>query len=117
VDVTETYVMLMVADMDRAVRFWRDGLGLGEKFSSPFWTELTSGSTVIALHGGAIDGDGRDTNLGFRVPDADASVAAVVAAGGTVKVAPSTQPDEGIRLAEVADTEGNVFFLSAPMPA
>ena len=26
-----------------------------------------------------------------------------------------TQPDEGIRLAEVADTEGNVFFLSAPI--
>jgi len=112
--IAETYVMLMVADMDRAVAFWRDGLGLGEKVVSPFWTELTSGSTVIALHGGGTVAD-RDTNLGFRVADADAAVASVVAAGGTVKVAPSTQPDEGIRMAEVADTEGNVFFLSAPI--
>ncbi len=113
-EVSETYVMLMVADMDRATVFWRDGLRLGQKFASPFWTELTSGSTVIALHGGGNRGE-RDTNLGFRVPDVDAAVASVVAAGGAVKVAPMTQLEEGIRLAEVTDTEGNVFFLSAPL--
>ena len=108
------HTAIVTTDVGASLRFWRDGLGLGEKVASPFWTELTSGATVIALHGGGTVAE-RSTNLGFRVPDADAAVASVLAAGGSVKVAPSTQPEEGIRLAEVADTEGNVFFLSGPI--
>ena len=35
-----TYVIKFVADMDRAVAFHRDTLGLPLKFASPHWSEL-----------------------------------------------------------------------------
>jgi lactoylglutathione lyase len=44
--------MIMVSDMDRSVRFYRDVLGLKLKFQSPEWTEFDVDSTTLALHGG-----------------------------------------------------------------
>ena len=38
-----TYAIKYVADMDRAVAFHRDVLGLALKFQSPFWTEFATG--------------------------------------------------------------------------
>ena len=42
-EITETMVMLMAEDMDRAVAFWRDGVGLEVRSTSPFWSELLAG--------------------------------------------------------------------------
>ncbi|MEZ0327584.1 MAG: VOC family protein [Fimbriimonas sp.] len=39
-----------VEDMDRAVGFYRDVLGLEVQFSSPHWTSVTLGSTRLGLH-------------------------------------------------------------------
>jgi len=36
----------------------------------------------------------------------------VVAAGGAVRQAPWSNPEEGIQLAQLTDTEGNGFMLS-----
>ena len=38
-----TYVMKFVADMNRAVAFHRDVLGLSLKFQSPGWSEFDTG--------------------------------------------------------------------------
>src|SRR5262245_60317098 len=100
--------MLMVQDMDRATGFYRDAFGLSVRFVSPEWSELAWRDATIAFHGGRADGDRQQTGLGFEVDDVDAACAAVTAAGGTVVAPPVERPGERIRLAEVADTEGNV---------
>ena len=46
------YVMVVVSDMPRSVRFYRDTLGLPLKFESKEWTEFQTGTTTLALHGG-----------------------------------------------------------------
>jgi len=45
-----TYAIKFVADMDRAIRFHRDTLGLPLKFQSPGWSEFMTGETTLALH-------------------------------------------------------------------
>jgi catechol 2,3-dioxygenase-like lactoylglutathione lyase family enzyme len=111
---TGLYCMLNVQDMDRAVRFWTDTFGLKIKSESPFWSELTFGDAVIALHG---DGDGSETEtgLGFDVNDIYAATQDVVAAGGICNWGPNEQPDEGIALADFTDPDGNHFMLSASL--
>ncbi len=44
------YVIKFVADMNRAVKFHRDVLGLPLKFESPGWSEFVTGETTLALH-------------------------------------------------------------------
>ena len=45
-----TYVIEFVGDMNRAVAFYRDIVGLPLKFESPDWSELSTGETTLALH-------------------------------------------------------------------
>ena len=40
------YAIKFVADMDQAIDFYRDSLGLELKFQSPFWSEFATGTTV-----------------------------------------------------------------------
>ena len=114
--VTKPYFMVMAADMDRAVRFYCDAFGLKPRFTSPAWSELAFGDAVVALHGGGTT-EPRDTGLGFEVDDIDAACRTVTAHGGSVVRAPEVRPGEGIRLATVADTEGNRLSLSQPSRA
>ena len=44
------YVIEFVADMGRAVKFYRDVLGLSLKFQSPGWSEFSTGETSLGLH-------------------------------------------------------------------
>jgi len=41
-----TYVIKFVADMDKAVRFHVDQLGLTLRFQSPEWSEFDTGATI-----------------------------------------------------------------------
>ncbi len=46
------YIILYVADTEKALPFYRDILGLSEKFGEPGWREMeTGGPTTLALHG------------------------------------------------------------------
>jgi predicted enzyme related to lactoylglutathione lyase len=107
---TKLYMMLMVADMGRAVAFYHDTFGLRPTMQTPFWSELAFGDAVLALHGGG-SGTGRETGLGLEVDDLDAACSAVQTHGGQVVREPQDRPEEQIRLATVADTEGNQFSL------
>jgi catechol 2,3-dioxygenase-like lactoylglutathione lyase family enzyme len=44
------YAIEFVGDMDRAVKFYRDVIGLPLKFESPEWSEFSTGETTLALH-------------------------------------------------------------------
>jgi len=45
-----SHLIKFVADMDKAVVFHRDTLGLTLKFQSPGWSEFATGETALALH-------------------------------------------------------------------
>jgi catechol 2,3-dioxygenase-like lactoylglutathione lyase family enzyme len=43
------YVIKFVADIDKAVKFYHDALGLNVTFESPGWREFVTGDTTLAL--------------------------------------------------------------------
>ena len=43
-------VILLVSDMDKSIKFYRDVLELPVKSTSPEWVEFFSSGTVVALH-------------------------------------------------------------------
>jgi lactoylglutathione lyase len=104
--VRKTYVMLMVADMTRALKFYTQAFDASVSFDSPHWSEFTVAGATIALHSGG-SGTDTQTGLGFEVDDLDAAIQQASDAGGRVTSPPRDRPAEGIRIAEIADTEGN----------
>src|SRR6202030_713876 len=61
------YVIEFVADMDRAVNFYRDVLGLSLKFQSPGWSEFSTGETSLGLHPTSEKNPAGRIKLGFNV--------------------------------------------------
>ena len=112
--VRKALYMLMVQDMERGVRFYSDVLGLDVALHTPGWSELTLGGATVALHGGGT-GEQTKTGLSFEVEDIDDACRQVQDGGGRLLRGPILREAEGIRLADVADTEGNVFFFSSPV--
>ena len=103
--------VLMVQDMDRARAFYRDVLGLREAMQSPLWSELAHGDAIVALHAGGSPGY-RGTGLSFQVADIQAACDAAVAGGASLRRGPEHRPGDPVKLAELADPEGNGFLLS-----
>ena len=60
-----TYAIRYVADMDEAVAFYRDVLGLELKFQSPFWSEFATGETTLALHSASPEHPAGSAQLSF----------------------------------------------------
>ena len=106
------YVVLRVQDMNRALAFWRDGLGFKERFQLDVLSEVELNGTVVVLQPGR-DGEYRRSSLGLEVsPDIDAAVAAVLAGGGSVKSEPQHVVSD-LYQAIVVDTEGNGFQMTS----
>lgn len=66
-----TYAIKFVDDMDGAVGFHRDKLGLSVRFQSPFWSEFETGGTRLALHPASEKNPAGSIQLGFGVSDLD----------------------------------------------
>jgi lactoylglutathione lyase len=107
------YLITYVADMNAAVTFYRDTLGLPVRFQSPEWTELETGSTTLALHGASPAHPPGTTQLGFRVPDM-AELAERLKRNG-LKFTREPHPEHGVLLAEFADAAGARYAVSAPI--
>ena len=84
-----TYVMKFVSNMDDAVHFYRDTLGLPLKSQSPGWSEFATGSTVLALHPASERNPAGMLELGFSVDDLAAFHASMVAKGVRFPMPPS----------------------------
>ena len=95
-------VIVPVRDVDRAIRFYNETLGLPIVSAAPTWTVVGDDDNRIALEPAATTAI--DTGLGFRVDDLDLTLRAITAVGGTVlsRAGPA---------ARVADLDGNVFRL------
>src|SRR6202048_4710887 len=66
------YVIKFVSDMSKAVKFYRDVLGLKLKFESPGWSEFVTGETTLALHPTSEKNPAGKVELGFTVADVEA---------------------------------------------
>ena len=113
-DVIETKFILGVQNMDRAINFYQNVMGLEVKSSSPHWSELRFNTSIVALHGG---GSGKFclTGLSFTVNDIKMAVQKISHNGGVVRSGPEDRGEEGIILADVTDSEGNGFMVSQVM--
>jgi len=99
------YVIKFVADMNRAVKFYRDVLGLALKFESPDWSEFITGETTLALHPASQKNPAGAVELGFTVPDIQNFHQEMKAKGVQFSM-PPTKQDYGGLLAQFVDSEG-----------
>jgi predicted enzyme related to lactoylglutathione lyase len=100
-----SYAIEFVTDMDRAVKFYRDTLGLPLKFQSPGWSEFSTGETSLALHPASAQNPAGKVELGFTVPDLAAFYKEMTAKGVQFSMPPTKQDFGGV-LARFVDSEG-----------
>jgi len=99
------YVIEFVGDMDLAVRFYRDVLGLPLKFQSPGWSEFATGETSLALHPASEKNPAGTIELGFNVANLEKFHQQMSARGIQFSMPPTKQDFGGI-LAQFVVSEG-----------
>jgi lactoylglutathione lyase len=117
------YVVLVVEDLDRALRFYCDLLGLPLGHRSGSFAQLATGATRVALYerpamavtlGRELEPPSTDApgfELGFKVEDCDAAYGELVAGGATGAV-PPTDRAWGQRTAYLRDPDGHLVELA-----
>ena len=105
------YVIEFVADMDRAVRFYRDVIGLPLKFQSTGWSEFSTGETTLALHPGSDKNPAGKLELGFGVAEIHQFHEEMSRKGVHFSMPPQKQ-DFGGLLAQFVDSEGTHISVS-----
>jgi predicted enzyme related to lactoylglutathione lyase len=113
--VTETFFSVEVKDMKRATDFYVRALDAAVTFASPGWSSLRLAGVRVGLALNELH-SGRRVGLHFALSDLAAGRSDVERAGGCI-VAASIEVAPGVVIAEVADTEGNVFTLTRAQPA
>lgn len=109
-----SYIMVNVSNMKRSVEFYRDRLGIPLKFESPEWTEFSTGTTTLALHGGGAPNtqpgntphQAGSCSFGFSVEDIQKTYEALKERGVRFVMPPTERPGEGIKLAVCLDPDG-----------
>ena len=99
-----TYSIKFVDNMENAIRFYRDTVGLTLKFESPYWSEFSTGETTLALHPASDVNPAGSVHLGFSVPDIDQFHTELSAKSVVFTADPA--PVHGTILAEFVDSEG-----------
>ena len=109
-----------VSDLDRAVSYYRDVVGLPLEFSEP--SHSYARFRIGEVNFGVIAHDlsdpeaaaftGRHTGLNLAVADLDAAVAELKSRGAAFAMEPTRQP-WGATLAVLSDPDGNLFYLEA----
>lgn len=114
-------VALSVQDLDRAVAYYRDVVGLHFLFRAPAVACFgLAGVRLLLERAEAADPAPAGTVLYFDVDDLDAHFARLVAGGAEALRAPHRVAHLGehdLWMAFFRDPDGNVFALSAERPA
>ncbi|HEY8516084.1 MAG TPA: VOC family protein [Candidatus Binatia bacterium] len=117
------YVVLIVADLERALAFYQGTLGLELQHRAERYAQLRAGTTRLSLYareamaetlGTPLEPPSRTApafELGFKVEDCDAAFAELAAAGVEAVTPPTTRP-WGQRTAYVRDPDGNLIELA-----
>jgi predicted enzyme related to lactoylglutathione lyase len=105
------HVWFWVADMDRAVTFYRDALGLSLRMRhEDTWAEFEAGGIRIGLHGATDHAATRGGTAVFRVDDLDMAKASLQERGVTFEDHLGEVPGYA-RYASFADPDGNSMQL------
>jgi catechol 2,3-dioxygenase-like lactoylglutathione lyase family enzyme len=113
-------VSLTVDDLDAAVAFYRDLLGMPFLFRAPTLALFECGGTRLLL--GVPEGDGQahhSSIIYFRVADIDASYAAMQLAGVPFDDAPHIVGRMGaidVWMAFFRDPSGNILAITSEVP-
>ncbi len=117
------YVILIVEDMDRALRFYTDVLGLRLGHRSGDYAQLDTGATRLGLYtrgamaktlGMSLKPPAHDApgfEIGFKVPDVGEAFAELVGRGASAVMPPTDRP-WGQRTAYVRDPDGHLIELA-----
>jgi catechol 2,3-dioxygenase-like lactoylglutathione lyase family enzyme len=108
-----TYAIKFVADMDAAVAFYRDKLGLEVKFASPFWSEFATGETTLALHPASDENPAGGVELGFATDDLGALYARREELG--IHFTREPHEEHGTHIARIRDGDGGDISVSGPV--
>jgi lactoylglutathione lyase len=120
---TPDYLILIVEDLDRALGFYVDVLGLRLGHRSGDYAQLDTGTTRLALYtrsamaktlGMALDppvSNAPGFEVGFKVPDVDAAFTELIARGAH-PVMPPTDRFWGQRTAYLRDPDGHLIELA-----
>lgn len=112
--------IILVSDMKRAVKFYRDVLELPLRFETPGWTEFATEGATLALHASERPDSAKDNPLqvpagrcrpGLSVADLDQFHRRMV----EMKVPCVQEPKElfGARIAQYLDPDGLAISVSA----
>ena len=114
------YVILYVKDIEKALPFYRDTLGLKVRVAEKGWAELETGNTTLALHN---EEPGKSTtrgygqpNICFAVDDVFATYEALKAKGVKFESEPKTvceAPDKTGKSCDFHDPDGNFMSIFA----
>ena len=102
--------VLQAKDMDRAVEFYRDVMGLAVTQHSPTSSILTHRDLTLSLQDG--DAKAGPTCLAFEVSDIETACREIKERGGEGLQEPKKFQGKPIVYAEVTDPEGNGFTMS-----
>jgi len=125
------HVGISVVDLDKAAAWYRAALGLREEFSFALPRYDLCGLVLIRPTGDRVELLERagsqpgpaapDPNtaaltrgyghMALRVDDVDATFDQLLAAGASARMSPRPAPEPGVRMAFVADPEGNLIEL------
>ena len=108
-----TYAIKYVGDMDLAIAFYRDKIGLEMKFESPFWSEFATGETVLALHPASEANEAGSVELGFAVDDLREFYERRVELG--IEFTREPKDMHGIHIAGICDADGAHVSVSGPV--
>ena len=123
-----THVRLLVDDVDRAMRFYRDVLGLEVTLDAGdgVYFELDAGHVILALYrrdlmdgmiGGGLGRRGRSdaVALTFAVDDVDATARLLEERGAKLVAEPRDYEVAFLRVAHLRDPDGNLLEINAPL--
>jgi catechol 2,3-dioxygenase-like lactoylglutathione lyase family enzyme len=117
------YIILIVEELDRALRFYTEVLGLRLGHRSGDYAQLDTGATRLALYSrsamaktlgialGTPAPNAPGFEIGFKVVDVDAAFSELVARGA-LPVVPPTDRFWGQRTAYVRDPDGHLVELA-----
>jgi predicted enzyme related to lactoylglutathione lyase len=104
------FVVINVADIDAAARFYRDVAGVQAPLhaESEAWAEFDLDPVSLALR---LDPSGRGVNaaIAFGVDDVDATIDQVRASGGAVLI--EARDSDSCRTGLVTDPDGNLILI------
>jgi lactoylglutathione lyase len=106
-------VIQYVDNMENAVRFYREVLGLPLRSQSHDWTEFETGDTVLALHAASATFPAGSCELHFTVDDVRAFYEQTKNQGVKFVTPPTLQP-WGSTMAEIVDSQGGRCSVSSP---